>query len=73
VRTAENLEGVIWAGEDPRWAVVRGKDAERYSDRAVSMWQMRWREQVERRLSDDHARLPGVFEALDEIGPRDEG
>lgn len=73
VRMAENLEGVMWAGEDPRWAVLRGEDAARYSERAVSMWQVRWREQVERRLSDEHTRLPGVFEALDEIEPPDGG
>jgi hypothetical protein len=28
---------------------------------------------VARRLRDEHARLPGVFEALDEIEPPEEG
>lgn len=65
VRMVENLEAVMWAGEEPKWVVERDENAERYSERAVSMWRMRWREQVERRLGEEQGRLAGVFEALE--------
>jgi hypothetical protein len=59
-----NLEGVIWAAEQPSWRVNRHLDRQEFGRQATSLWRRRWSSQVQQRLDDKRAMLPGVADAL---------
>lgn len=64
LRLAENLEAVVWAGQQPSWVVDRHAGCDQHDEAVTRDWRQRWLPQAQRRLSHEGVQF-GVFDWLE--------